>query len=75
MALLLVSATYMVPSGPSHRPPGSDSFALPPAPSAKPAEPVPATVLMLFETGSSTCDDQATVITYQDIVNCIQSAQ
>lgn len=55
MALLLVSATMTVPSGPAQRPPGSDSHALAPLPSASPAVPLPATVLMLLLPGSSTC--------------------
>ena len=55
MQLLFVSATNTVSPGPSQRPPGSDSFALRPTPSAKPATPAPATVLMVSFAGSKTC--------------------
>ena len=46
MTLLLVSAMNAVPSGPSAKPPGSDSLATAPRPSPKPALPAPANDLI-----------------------------
>ena len=54
MRLLLVSATSTVPSRPRQRPPGSESCAAPPAPSASPGVPLPATVLIVSLFVSST---------------------
>ena len=55
MRLLLVSATSTVPAGPRQRPPGSDSCADVPVPSASPGLPLPASVLIVLLLGSSTC--------------------
>ena len=58
MRPLFVSATSTVPLGPADSPPGSESRLTAPLPSAKPALPLPATVLMRSVTGSSTCAHQ-----------------
>lgn len=55
MTLLFVSAMNSEEGPAGARPPGSDRRAAPPFPSAKPAAPLPARLLMLSVSGSSTC--------------------